>query len=211
MQSIFKNFKYFLFPYIVFVLFCLICLVIFSKSYLFFIINENHNQFFDFVFYITNNLGDGWCFGILLISVFFFLQRKLFFLGIIIFTSSTLVSIIFKWLIFKDSLRPRSWFKNSEIIHFVDGVTVYTNHSFPSGHTITAFSLAIYCTYVVKNKKYGLLFLFLAIMAGYSRIYLGQHFFGDVTFGSIISVITSLTCVFYYERYFGKDDLFVKV
>lgn len=211
MQSIFKSFKYFIIPYIIFVLFCMVCLVTFSKSYLFLVINGNHNKFFDYVFYITNYLGDGRCFGIFLIIIFFLVRRKLFFLGLTIFISNALVSAIFKWLLFNDSLRPRSWFKNPEIIRFVDGVTVYPYHSFPSGHTITAFSLAIYCTYVVKNKKYGLLFLFLAIMAGYSRIYLGQHFFGDVTFGSIISVITSLTCVFYYERYFGKDDLFVNV
>lgn len=203
-----KPFKYFIVPYCVIVLFALICLVVSSKAQLFLWINSKHSIFFDFIFSNTTYIGDGWCFGIFLVIVFFFVKRKLFYLGVVIFAATSLVSTIFKRLIFYDALRPLSWFKNPKLIHFVDGVTVYNSNSFPSGHTITAFALALYITYLIKNKGYGVLFLFLAIMVGYSRIYLGQHFFADVTFGSIISVLTSIICVLVYERYFGNKLLF---
>ncbi|TAF44210.1 MAG: phosphatase PAP2 family protein [Sphingobacteriales bacterium] len=202
-QSFFKTFKYFTVTYIIILCLSFICLATNSKENIFLYINSKHLSFFDTLFTYTTYLGDGWSFGIFLGLIFFFVKRKLFYLGVAIFAATSLVSTIFKRLIFYEALRPLSWFKNPKLIHFVDGVTIYNSNSFPSGHTITAFALAIYATYLIKNKYYGLLFLAIAMMVGYSRIYLGQHFFADVTFGSLISVLTSFFCVFIYERFYA--------
>jgi len=196
-----KKLKYFLLPYSILLFLGLLALTFFSKSALFFFVNNKHNAFFDIFFATATNVGDGWCFAVFLIVSFFFVTRKKFYFGVALFISTALVSVLFNRVFFSAELRPLAWFKNPSTIHFVDGVTVYSQNSFPSGHTITAFCFAFYATYLIKNKKFGFVFLISAILVGYSRIYLGQHFFGDVVFGSVISIVTSLICLYIFDKY----------
>ncbi len=62
-----------------------------------------------------------------------------------------------------------------------------TSWSFPSGHTSSAFAAATaICT---GNKKWGVAaFLFAALM-GFTRIYLGVHFFTDVLAGAVVGIV----------------------
>jgi undecaprenyl-diphosphatase len=56
--------------------------------------------------------------------------------------------------------------------------------SFPSGHTITAFSVAVSLSFFYPNLAAGLLFC--AISVGASRVVLGMHFLSDVLAGAAI-------------------------
>jgi len=56
--------------------------------------------------------------------------------------------------------------------------------SFPSGHTITAFSVAMSLSHFYPDLRVGLLFC--AISVGASRIVLGMHFLSDVLAGVAI-------------------------
>jgi undecaprenyl-diphosphatase len=56
--------------------------------------------------------------------------------------------------------------------------------SFPSGHTITAFALAVSLTRFYPNLAPGLLFCAISIAA--SRVVLGMHFLSDVLVGAAI-------------------------
>jgi undecaprenyl-diphosphatase len=58
--------------------------------------------------------------------------------------------------------------------------------SFPSGHTMTAFSIALVVSYFYPSLE-GLLF-FLALSIGVSRIVLGMHFLSDVLAGMVLGV-----------------------
>jgi len=76
----------------------------------------------------------------------------------------------------------------------VDGVALLNGHnSFPSGHAMTAFAfftfLALCLPY--KNRTGPLLFL-AALVAGISRVYLGQHFLKDVYLGAILGVLLAV-------------------
>jgi len=62
--------------------------------------------------------------------------------------------------------------------------------SFPSGHTITAFSVAVSLSRFYPDLATGLLFCALSIAA--SRILLGMHFLSDVLAGAAIG--TTLGC-----------------
>jgi undecaprenyl-diphosphatase len=58
--------------------------------------------------------------------------------------------------------------------------------SFPSGHTMTAFSIALVLSYFYPALE-GTLF-FLAFSIGFSRIVLGMHFLSDVLAGVVLGV-----------------------
>ena len=58
--------------------------------------------------------------------------------------------------------------------------------SFPSGHTMTAFSIALVVSYFYPSLE-GLLF-FLALSIALSRIVLGMHFLSDVLAGVVMGV-----------------------
>jgi len=58
--------------------------------------------------------------------------------------------------------------------------------SFPSGHTMTAFSIALVVSYFYPSLE-GMLF-FLALSIAVSRIVLGMHFLSDVLAGMVMGV-----------------------
>jgi undecaprenyl-diphosphatase len=58
--------------------------------------------------------------------------------------------------------------------------------SFPSGHTMTAFSIALVVSFFYPGLE-GVLF-FLAVSIAVSRIVLGMHFLSDVLAGAVLGV-----------------------
>jgi undecaprenyl-diphosphatase len=58
--------------------------------------------------------------------------------------------------------------------------------SFPSGHTMTAFSIALVVSYFYPSLEGPLFFLALSIAV--SRIVLGMHFLSDVLAGAVLGV-----------------------
>lgn len=58
--------------------------------------------------------------------------------------------------------------------------------SFPSGHTMTAFSIALVLSYFYHGVEFPLYFMALSI--GVSRVVLGMHFLSDVLAGAILGV-----------------------
>jgi len=62
--------------------------------------------------------------------------------------------------------------------------------SFPSGHTITAFAVAVSLARFYPDLALGLLFCALSVAA--SRILLGMHFLSDVVAGAAIGTLLAL-------------------
>jgi undecaprenyl-diphosphatase len=69
-------------------------------------------------------------------------------------------------------------------------VTIPHSHSFPSGHTATAFAGAMMLSYLVPRAAPA--FFVLAAAIAYSRLYVGVHFPHDVVGGAVIGVVTAL-------------------
>jgi undecaprenyl-diphosphatase len=64
--------------------------------------------------------------------------------------------------------------------------------SFPSGHTITAFAVAVSVSRFYPEMLGGLLFCAISIAA--SRILLGMHFLSDVLAGAAIGAVLAYAC-----------------
>jgi undecaprenyl-diphosphatase len=64
------------------------------------------------------------------------------------------------------------------------------SHSFPSGHTATAFAAATVLSFCAP--RFAPAFFVLAAAVAYSRMYVGVHFPLDVIGGIVIGVVTAL-------------------
>jgi membrane-associated phospholipid phosphatase len=148
------------------------------------LINGNHNDFTDIFFRFITNLGDGIIFlpiilGLLFIRFYYSL------VGIAIWVSHGMFCALAKRVLFASAKRPKAILDN-DLLYFVPNVDVHGAYSFPSGHTATIFGLAVFLSLLIKNRMVSILLLILALLVGYSRIYLLQHFLMDVVAGAFI-------------------------
>ncbi|SDL50945.1 PAP2 superfamily protein [Maridesulfovibrio ferrireducens] len=91
-------------------------------------------------------------------------------------------------LFFEDGSYGFTWFSDK-----------YLKHSFPSGHTLRAFSLT--CSVALLLPKRRCLPLILAVLIGLSRVVVGKHYPSDVIFGAFIG----MTCAAWSYYFIFKD------
>jgi membrane-associated phospholipid phosphatase len=202
MTELFKQNRVFFLGYIFLALIAVFLLLFFSKAEGFVFMNPFHANFLNLFFIGVTFLGDG-IFVILLAVILFFFKKK--FVSLMILSSYFLSGIIAQVLkYFITEARPAYFLEKTNYPYFIEGVTLHNYHSFPSGHTASAFALAAILSFFIKDKNYALLFLFIAFLVGYSRIYLGQHFLQDVLAGSVAGVFSSVVCWICFEKFFNK-------
>ncbi|MGI6497801.1 MAG: phosphatase PAP2 family protein [Oscillospiraceae bacterium] len=79
--------------------------------------------------------------------------------------------------------RPRPFW---EIDALVSLLPMQGGFSFPSGHTASAFAAASVYFRGAPNRWAKVLFLFLAALMGFSRLYVGVHYLSDVMAGAVL-------------------------
>ena len=80
-------------------------------------------------------------------------------------------------------------------------------YGFASSHAANFFGLASFLALYFRQRKWSILFLSLATLVAYTRIYLGVHYPGDVIAGALIGVLFGLL-VYQIYRKLGKNSLF---
>lgn len=153
-------------------------------------INSYHSGFFDLFFKYLTHLGDGIMFGALVV-IFFFINKKASLVFAITGIATLLVTHFFKRIVFKGVPRPVELI-GKDNLHLVEGVKMAHWNSFPSGHTIAAFAIATILIYRTRNFYLQFLYFGLAVLAGFSRVYLSQHFVEDILAGSALGIFTAL-------------------
>jgi membrane-associated phospholipid phosphatase len=197
-KAILYKVRWFFIPYLLIICACLIIKLTFSREEIYYAVNARYSDWADTIAPYITDIGNGWTTVTLSAIMLLFSYRKAFLLAstyAITSISAQIIKHIF------DAPRPQLYFKDQLMrIHFIKGTDQLSLHSFPSGHTVTAFSTALLITYWCKNKLWGLPLLLIAILVGYSRMYLSQHFFEDVTAGSAIGVIFTVIWINWSER-----------
>ena len=168
-----------------------VLIVIQGKNGSFQLINNNHNEITDQFFKYFTHYGDGVMWAPLALFCFFF-KRKYFIVVLAAAIISTLLAQFLKRIVYPDELRPISYLSENFPVHIINGVTMRRSHSFPSGHTTTAFTMALIMAHMINKKAWSIMLIILAFLAGYSRVYLSQHFLTDVLGGMCIGVISGI-------------------
>lgn len=196
---LFSKARFFLVPLFTILCLCLIYDSRHSEVAIFLRINSWNSWPADDLFRCFTFIGNGLTYVVLII-VFYFINKFYCYLLASCFLLTAVATQLLKRLLFFNMRRPAGIIQNaSHFIHHVGGISLYTQHSFPSGHTATCFSMFLLLTlYFNKKPFYGLFFLLLACLTAYSRIYLGEHFLIDVIGGAGLGVfMTIFTTVAY--------------
>lgn len=161
----------------------------FTRTSVFLFLNTDGGKNADLFFITATWLAEGWMWIPYFIIVFGWFKKDAKFI-LINFLLSTLITQIPKNFIWNGVSRPIASGIPVNEIHTVPGVIMHSWNSFPSGHTATAFTIFLLTTYLFPNKWIFFIGSMYALLAAYSRVYLGQHFPMDLGGGMIVAVLS---------------------
>jgi undecaprenyl-diphosphatase len=152
---------------------------------LFYFINLNlQNYYFNATMPIITNAGTNTFWLVICVILFVFggeKAKKAAVLCVMALTLGYFLSEFLKYAV--DRPRPDTVLSGVHLLSNING------GSFPSGHSITSFAA---CTMLGVKLGYLYIFLLLASLVAFSRIYLGVHYPSDVIVGALIGVLCSL-------------------
>ncbi len=186
-----KN-RFFFLPYALALILVGLLQLFYTQEQLMQWVNFRNSPLADALFPYITYMGDGAVYVIVCLILLLY-NRRVGLLAFASFALSSLTSLFLKQVVFSDSPRPLKFFEHSTYqYHIIKGLDIYSYNSFPSGHTTTAFAMFSLLALLDEKKERGRVFLLLAMLTGYSRVYLFQHFVEDVYTGSLVGTIISL-------------------
>ena len=158
-----------------------------GRNAVFLSLNADLGKIADSFFSFCTEAAEGWVwipYFILLVALF----KKDGRLILYNFLISTLLTQIPKQFIWPAITRPTASGMDPLKIHTVPGIELHSLNSFPSGHTATAFTIFLLTVYFFPQSRIIIIGLCYALLCGYSRIYLGQHFPLDIAGGILVAI-----------------------
>jgi len=101
-----------------------------------------------------------------------------------------------KKMLFAERARPFNYFYYDDFHRFIYTAELNYHYSFPSGHSMTIFAVMSLFAVLAGKRWAGVVFFLAALVIGFTRIYLLQHFFLDVYVGAILGVISTILAIF---------------
>jgi membrane-associated phospholipid phosphatase len=168
------------------------------------LINSFHSLWADLFFKIITS-GAEITIPILFLGYLIWKKSDLLKPYLISYIFSTVLVQFLKLVVFKDALRPLSYFKGqAHAWHLVQNLLIHEYNSMPSGHTSAAWFMCFWISLAANKPWITLLMVFYAILVAYSRVYLFQHFPVDTAAGAMIG--TGVSLLVYYLNV-SKSDL----
>ena len=188
-----KSEKYFLIPFVAVWTFGLVLWAITDKIGFHLVLNAFHTPMLDTFFKYFTYVG-AWVPCAVAVVLLIFRKWKIASVILVGQLVATLITTPLKHII--RAKRPSAILSDLGInFPVVEGVDLHSTLSFPSGHTSAAFAFCFAVALFCPKWWQKLLCLFVAVLCGYSRIYLSQHFLEDVLAGSMVGVVSILVLI----------------
>ena len=188
-----KSEKYFLIPFVAVWTFGLVLWAITDKIGFHLVLNAFHTPILDTFFKYFTYVG-AWVPCAVAVVLLIFRKWKIASVILVGQLVATLITTPLKHII--RAKRPSAILSDLGInFPVVEGVDLHSTLSFPSGHTSAAFTFCFAVALFCPRWWQKLLCLFVAVLCGYSRIYLSQHFLEDVLAGSMVGVVSILVLI----------------
>ncbi|PCH98204.1 MAG: hypothetical protein COB85_01940 [Bacteroidetes bacterium] len=190
--------RLFLILYVLFLVLGGTLLITFNKEEIFFYFNNRHTDAGDLIFPIITHLGGGVVSLLVALFAAVILNFRKAIIILVSFVLSGGIVQLLKRLVFDGEFRPSKYFEDVADIYTIPGLEMHQFHSFPSGHSATIFSLCCCLAMVIsvtrktQSELIGALIFVSAMLVAISRVYISQHFFGDIYVGSVIGVVVTL-------------------
>lgn len=203
MKKIIAHNRYYFGGVSIFMLTSLLLLLFIDTGDCIFFFSKYRSSFSNEFFRLITKLGEQHLYIASLLVLLFVKYRY----AILIPVTGLLVTV-FSYLTKRLFSHPRpSEFFNHHLEDFfpVDGVHIVSGYySFPSGHTLSAFTLCTVLALIsVRKKWWGILFFIIAFLVGISRVYLIQHFLKDVVVGALLGTLLGIAIFYAQERWAG--------
>ncbi len=180
-----SNIKIFINLFIIWIIIGAFVLLKIEKGELVLWFNENRTAFGNFFFTLASSLAE-WKFILLFLAILLYNKYGNTFIIVLTWAFTGIIVQSLKRVF--DLARPAGYFQDIHL-NFLQNESIHYAHSFPSGHTTTAFAIFVAMSLMTNKKYYQLIFFMLALSVAFSRVYLLQHFFIDVYFGSILGLL----------------------
>ena len=164
-------------------------------------LNIRNNSLTNIMIVITN-IGSSYALIALSLLLLFIIKKKRIPLAIRInLISVTLISQLFKFIIQRD--RPEGF-----------NILVESGYSYPSGHSMVSMAYYGLIAYLIYEnfkskvlKTILIITIFIGIfLIGFSRLYLGMHYFSDVISGFFAAIAYLMVFIHYYKMIIKKED-----
>ena len=171
-------------------------------------VNANHPFWLNVFFVNYTFMGDG-IFAICLSAVFIFYFKKKE-QGTALLVGFLLSEIVVQSLKNIYSFTgPMVFLEPGQHLFITDTISTDQGNLI-SGHTAIAFAIATVLILVVKNSNWQLPLLAMAMLLGYSRIYLAQSYLSEIITGIVVGTVSGIASVYLAYHFNGYRHFFKK-